>query len=288
MTLFLLTAIALIAFAANSVLGRMALGGDSIDPVSFTLIRLMGGAAALTLILWITSKRESRQTLEGSWSSGIALFAYAISFSLAYISLSSGTGALVLFAAVQITMLLAAFRSGESMSLFQWAGFIVAIAGIIYLVSPGIAAPDPRGAALMMVSGVAWGLYCIAGKSVKSPIAMTTGNFARAAIMAVPTSIISVLVLSKFNVSAYGAALALTSGVVTSGMGYAIWYKAVPMLTTTQAAVVQLLVPMLAALGGVIFIGEQFTFRLGLASLLILGGVVLSIFTRKNKASQQK
>lgn len=281
MVLFSLTAIALVAFAANSVLCRMALGDDLIDPVTFTAIRLSGGAIALSLIFWMTRKKKSGQMLEGSWRSAIALYGYALAFSLAYVSLSSGTGALILFGAVQITMLLVAFRSGEQMGAIQWAGFCVAIAGIIYLVSPGIAAPDLRGAVLMMISGMAWGMYSIAGKSVKSPIAMTTGNFIRAAIMMVPTSIIA-LVLAMSSVSTYGVALALTSGVVTSGMGYVIWYKVVPMLTTTQAAVVQLLVPLLAALGGVIFIGEKFTVRLGLASLLILGGVVLSIFAKKN------
>ncbi len=281
MVLFSLTAIALVAFAANSVLCRMALGDDLVDPVTFTAIRLSGGAIALSLIFWMTRKKESSQLLEGAWRSAIALYGYALAFSLAYVSLSSGTGALILFGAVQITMLLAAFRSGEQMGAIQWTGFCVAIAGIIYLVSPGIAAPDLKGALLMMISGMAWGMYSIAGKSVKSPIAMTTGNFIRAAIMMVPTSIIA-LVLAMSSVSTYGVALALTSGVVTSGMGYVIWYKVVPMLTTTQAAVVQLLVPLLAALGGVIFIGEQFTVRLALASLLILGGVVLSIFAKKN------
>ena len=280
MILIFLTAIALVAFAANSVLCRMALGSGSIDPVSFTSIRLVGGALALTLIFWVTQGNSAIQKPQGSWRSGVALFAYAISFSLAYISLSSGTGALILFGAVQITMLLAAFRSGEKMRAVQWIGFCIAIAGIVYLVTPGISAPDLGGALLMMISGIAWGLYSIAGKSVTAPIAMTAGNFIRAAVITVPTSICA---LAMMNVNSYGVSLALASGVVTSGMGYVIWYKAVPMLTTTQAAVVQLLVPLLAALGGVIFISEQFTVRLGIASLLILGGVVLSIFAKQNR-----
>ena len=282
MILYFLTAMALVAFAANSVLCRLALGDGSIDPVSFTSIRLVGGALALSLIFWFTKVSEKVEKPQGSWSSGVALYAYAVSFSLAYISLSSGTGALILFGAVQITMLLAAFRSGEQMGWRQWVGFFVAIAGIIYLVSPGIEAPDLGGAVLMMISGVAWGLYSIAGKSVTAPIAMTTGNFIRAAIITVPTSICA---LAFVNISSFGVALALTSGVVTSGLGYVIWYKAVPLLTTTQAAILQLLVPLLAALGGVVFISEQFTLRLGIASLLILGGVVFSICAKQKHGS---
>lgn len=270
--------LALVAFAANSVLCRLALGSGSIDPIGFTSIRLIGGALTLGVIFLITKKQEGRQKPGGRWNSGIALYVYALSFSLAYMSLSSGTGALILFGAVQVTMLLVALRSGEKMQGRQWLGFGVAIIGIVYLVSPGVSAPDFRGALLMIVSGIAWGLYSIAGKSVAAPISMTTGNFIRAGMIAVPMSLIAI---STIEFDRYGAVLAMISGGVTSGGGYLIWYKVLPALRTTQAAVLQLLVPLLAAFGGVIFISEDFTFRLAFASFLILGGVVLSIIGKE-------
>ena len=278
--LVFLIALALVAFAGNSVLCRLALGSGSIDPITFTSVRLIGGALFLGVIFFVTRNQEGSQRPEGSWRSGIVLFVYALAFSLAYLSLSSGTGALILFGAVQVTMLRMALRSGERMQGRQWIGFAVAIAGIVYLVSPGVSAPDFRGALLMILSGAAWGLYSVAGKSVTAPIAMTTGNFMRAAVIAVPTSLIGI---STMEFQLHGLILALISGVLTSGLGYVIWYKVLPMLSTTQAAVLQLLVPLLAAFGGVLFIAEAFTLRLTLASLLILGGVVFSLLGKKNQ-----
>lgn len=282
MILFSFISLALIAFAANSVLCRMALGSDSIDPVSFTSIRLIGGAIALTVIYLFT--KEPKQKKEAScncyidWYTGIALYIYAFAFSLAYISLSSGTGALILFGSVQITMLIAATKRGEKMRFYQWIGFLIAVAGIVYLVSPGISAPDIYGASLMIVSGIAWGVYSIAGKSVTNPISATKGNFIKASIIAIPVSMIA---LKSYQATPLGLSLALISGVITSGLGYVIWYKVVPLITTTQAAVLQLLVPLLAAIGGVLFIAEDFTLRLAISSLLILGGVILSVLTKK-------
>ncbi|WP_411827913.1 DMT family transporter [Luteolibacter sp. AS25] len=284
MAAIILTAIALLSFAANSVLCRLALGGNAIDPVSFTTIRLLGGALALLAISAIGGKLRKAQPGDstGTWRSGFALFAYALSFSLAYTSLASGTGALILFGAVQITMLVMAMRSGERLARGQWLGFSVAIAGLVYLLSPGISAPDPRGAALMIISGIAWSFYSIAGKGATAPIAMTTGNFWRAALI---TLLASGFALSRASFNTTGVSLALVSGIVTSGLGYVIWYRALPLLTTSQAAILQLLVPLLATLGGVAFISEKFTTRLGIASILILGGVIVSVFNRKKKIS---
>ena len=277
MLVFLLTAFTLIAFAANSVLCRLALQDGSIDPVSFTTIRIVSGTMALLLLAGMNEQSKKGAKSKGSWYSAFALFSYAIAFSVAYVSLSAGTGALVLFGAVQITMLAAAFRRGERMQLMRWLGFAVAVIGLVYLMMPGLTAPDPIGAGLMLVSGVAWGFYSIAGKGVLAPIAMTSGNFLRAAPMALAASVIA---LAQIHIETSGAVLALASGVVTSGFGYVLWYRTLPLLTTTQASIVQLLVPALAAVGGVVFIAEEVTLRLLVASALILGGVALSVLRK--------
>ncbi|WPJ93967.1 DMT family transporter [Coraliomargarita algicola] len=274
-----LPALTLIAFAGNSVLCRLALEEGAIDPHSFTSLRLLGAAIVLgPLSIRIAPNRSTGWT-HGSWRSGLALYAYAAAFSMAYLSLSSGTGALILFGAVQITMLVAAHRRGERMHPQQWIAFTVAIAGIIYLVSPGVSAPNPLGALLMLVSGIAWGLYSIAGKNRTSPTLTTSGNFLRATPLALAGSVCA---LASMQLSLPGVILALLSGSITSGLGYVLWYTALPKLTTTQAAVAQLLVPLLATLGGIVFIDEQFTVRLAIASALVISGVAWSI-TRKNE-----
>jgi drug/metabolite transporter (DMT)-like permease len=272
-----ITAFTLIAFAANSLLCRMALGGDLIDPVSFTAFRLVSGAVALALISFVVVKAEVAPTSVGNWGSGFALFAYAAAFSLAYLSLSTGTGALILFGAVQVTMLGAALKAGDRLGAAQWIGLAAAVGGLIYLVLPGLAAPNPVGALLMAGAGIAWGIYSMRGRGVSDPIAMTAGNFLRAA----PMSLLVVAVaLPSLHLEMTGVLLALLSGVVTSGLGYVLWYKALRGLTTTQASVLQLLVPLLAALGGVVFLSEQVTVRLILASVLILGGVAVAVLKR--------
>jgi len=274
MVVIILTSLTLTAFAANSVLCRLALGSESIDPVSFTSIRLIGGALALIPISRFAKEPRTADQAKGSWRSAIALFTYAAAFSVAYLSLSTGTGALILFGSVQVTMLVAAFRSGERMRSVQWAGFGVAVVGLVYLVSPGISAPNPIGALLMCISGIAWGLYSISGRGVSAPIAMTSGNFLRAAPMAI---VASALAFSQIHLEVSGIFLAFVSGVITSGLGYVLWYKTLPMLSTTQASIVQLIVPVLAALGGVAFVSEQVTVRLAIASALTLGGVSFSV-----------
>ncbi|MGZ0654099.1 DMT family transporter [Coraliomargarita sp. W4R72] len=276
-----LSALTLIAFAGNSVLCRLALEGGAIDPYSFTSLRLLGAVMILVPLSYRIRSGPGIGWAQGSWRSGLALYAYAAAFSLAYISLSSGTGALILFGAVQITMLIAAHRHGERMRASQWIGFGFAIVGIIYLVSPGISAPNPLGALLMVISGVAWGLYSIAGRGTKLPTITTSGNFLRAAPFALVSSL---LALPQIHFNAQGAGLALLSGVVTSGLGYAIWYMTLPKLSTTQASIAQLLVPLLATVGGVIFIEEELTLRLAIASAMVLGGVAWSI-TRQTKVT---
>jgi drug/metabolite transporter (DMT)-like permease len=280
---FSITAFTLIAFAANSLLCRMALGGKLIDPVSFTAIRLVSGAAALVLLAaWRSSSRVARTG--GSWGSGLALFAYALGFSLAYVTLSTGMGALILFGAVQMTMLGSALLAGERLGIAQWIGSIGAVGGLVYLVLPGIAAPDPIGALLMCVAGIAWGIYSIRGRGALSPVSMTAGNFARAAPMALAASVVA---LSSLGLQPMGVVLALMSGVITSGLGYVLWYQALRSLTTTEASVVQLLVPVLAAFGGVAFLSEVVTLRLISASGLILGGVALAVLARDSATARR-
>jgi len=285
MTTLLLTAFTLIAFAANSLLCRLALGGEVIDPLSFTALRLGSGALVLFGITRLVARRAPARKAGmsgGSWGSGLALFAYAIAFSLAYVSLGAGVGALILFGAVQVTMMGAALGSGERPRPAQWAGAATAVAGLVYLVFPGLTAPEPVGALLMAVAGVAWGVYSLRGRGASAPVLMTAGNFLRAAPLGLlSAAVAAALALSPLRLHARGVVLALVSGVVTSGLGYVLWYAALRGLTTTQASVVQLLVPVIAAAGGVALLSERVTARLALASVLILGGVALAVVRRE-------
>lgn len=278
MSVVLLTTFVLIAFAANTLLCRMALGADLIDPMSFTALRLVSGALILIPVSRLVEEPGASKEVKGSWGSGFALFSYAATYSLAYVSLNTGMGALILFGAVQVTMIAAAMKSGDRLSSRQWGGTFAALGGLIYLVFPGISAPDPIGAFLMSVAGIAWGVYSIRGKGVLAPVAMTSGNFSRSALFAIAAAAFA---LSTYRFSAAGILLALTSGIVTSGLGYVLWYRALRYLSTTQASVVQLLVPVLAAFAGVVFLAEQLSARLILASALILGGVALAVVKRR-------
>jgi drug/metabolite transporter (DMT)-like permease len=273
------TALALVAFAANSVLCRVALGGELIDPVSFTVIRLASGA--LVLLPLARFARTGSPVAWGTWTSGACLLAYAIAFSLAYRSLSTGTGALILFGVVQVTMLVSAWRGGERPGLRQWCGIAAASGGLVYLVAPGVAAPDPVGAGLMALAGVAWGAYSLRGRRMANPVVETAGNFWRASAMAVP---LAGLALLDGDATRSGLALAVTSGAATSGLGYVVWYRALPHLTATRAAVVQLFVPALAALGGVLLLEEAITVRLLVASVALLGGIGVVVTTRRATA----
>jgi drug/metabolite transporter (DMT)-like permease len=281
---FLFTALALLAFAANSLLCRLALGGRSIDPASFTTIRLAAGAAMLGTIAVVRSSERAEQRTknverrtQNDWLSAIALFAYAITFSLAYVSLPVATGALILFAAVQTTMLVAAIRSGERPSPLEWVGLVVAVAGLLYLVSPGLSAPSITGSLLMIASGAAWGWYSLIGRRSVDPVGDTTLNFIRTVPMTLAVSVMSV---SGLHVTQAGALFAALSGAITSGLGYVVWYAALARLTATRAATVQLATPALTATGGVLFLSEQVSARLGLSAALILGGIAIAVFSR--------
>ncbi len=278
-----LTLFALIAFAANSVLTRMALGRASIDASSFATIRVVSGAATLLLVSSL-NRRRGGPVFRGSWTSALMLFSYAVPFSFAYLSLSTGTGALILFGMVQVTMILAALGSGERPHAWQWVGLLLAFVGLVYLVFPGLTAPSPIGSLLMAVAGISWGLYSLWGRSTVHPLADTTGNFARAVPLVLGVSLAA---RSQVSLSGPGILLAILSGALASGLGYAIWYAALRGLTRTRAATVQLSVPVLAALGGVFFLSEGVSLRLVLSAVLILGGVGIAIVTKERVIPQK-
>jgi drug/metabolite transporter (DMT)-like permease len=265
----IITALALIAFAANSIICRMALGEGSIDPASFTTIRIISGAVALFFIVRITRKDDS-QKHPGSWISGTMLFLYAVPFSFAYVSLNTGIGALILFGSVQATMILVGLLKGERPHILEWCGLLVALSGLVYLVLPGLEAPSLLGALLMTTAGVSWGIYSLRGFNVTNPTAVTGDNFLRAVP---PVIVISLLMVTKLNLSLNGIFLAFLSGALTSGIGYVLWYAALQVLSATRAATVQLLVPIIAALGGILILSEPITLRLVFSGIMIIGGV---------------
>ncbi|MCW3482081.1 DMT family transporter [Neisseriaceae bacterium JH1-16] len=271
----LLTAAAMIAFAANSLLCRLALQRGAIDAASFSSLRLVSGALLLALLAGLASGRGGER--RGDWPAGAMLFCYVACFSFAYLTLSAGTGALILFGAVQLTMFVAGLRAGERFRPLGWLGFVLAIVGLVYLVSPGVTAPAPLGAALMAAAGVAWGGYSLRGRGQADPLAATAGNFLRAVPLALALSMLSV---GRAHVTLPGVGLAMLSGAVTSGIGYVIWYAALKGLTALRAATVQLSVPPLAALGGTVMLAEAITPRLALTSVAILGGIALVLFER--------
>lgn len=272
-----LTVLALVAFAANSVLGRMALGPGTIDPASYATIRLGSGALALWFIVTFVPGQNGSGA-RGDWMSAAMLFLYAITFSFAYLSVDTGVGALILFGAVQATMILAGVCGGERPHLLQWLGLVIALGGLAYLVSPGMTAPSPVGAALMAIAGIGWGVYSLRGRGPGDPIPITAGNFIRT----VPLSVaVSFAMLADMHVSPTGTALAILSGAVSSGMGYAIWYTVLPSLSAMRAATVQLSAPVLATVAGVILMSEPITLRLVLSTILILGGVGLTVAVKE-------
>jgi drug/metabolite transporter (DMT)-like permease len=277
----LLTAVAMIAFAANSLLCRMALGQDTMDAATFISVRVTAGALTLALIMLLRGNRQV--TAAADWRSAAMLCTYMVFFAFAYLSLSAGTGALILFGAVQLTMFSVALRSGEPFSRISWVGLALAITGLVYLVSPGLTAPDPLGAALMAVAGVAWGVYSLLGRGARDPLAATAGAFIFSMPAVLAVSLAS-YAASGAHVTAEGLALAIASGAVASGCGYVVWYAALPGLGATRAATVQLSVPAIAALGGVVFLAEDVTLRLLLASAATLGGIAIVLTQRAKKA----
>ena len=260
-----LTAVAMLAFAGNSLLCRLALQHSSIDPASFTSVRLLSGA----VVLWALVRWQGQRPA-GDWGSAAALFVYAAGFSYAYLSLSAGTGALLLFGAVQATMLGWGLWRGQRLGRGQTAGLVLAMGGLVALLLPGVTAPPAVGALLMIAAGVAWGMYSLRGRGAGDATAVTAGNFVRAAALVVPLGLAG-LPWATFDPA--GLLWALCSGAVTSGLGYAVWYTALKGLQPTSSASVQLSVPVLTALGGVAFLSEPVTLRLALCSLAILGGI---------------
>ena len=279
------TALAMLAFAANSVLNRLALAQGETDALTFTGVRLASGALMLFLILAWRGDLPRRLRVGGSTGGAVALFVYAVAFSYAYLELGAGTGALLLFAAVQFGMLGWAIGQGDRPGAFEWMGFGAAVVFLVLLLAPGLAAPDPFGAVLMIAAGLAWAAYTLIGRGSVAPLADTGGNFLRF----LPVALVMVLpgLLSE-TTSLAGWLYAMASGALASGLGYAAWYAVLPALQRSTAAYVQLTVPAIAAAGGVLFIAEPLTLRLALCSVGILGGVGLALWgaeMRRRKAS---
>lgn len=302
----LYTVIALIAFAANSLFCRMALADGHIDAWSFTIIRLLSAAACLGIIMTIHAYQLRQHVREpdsishaailndkGSWLSSVSLVIYALCFSIAYVELDTGTGALILFSAVQLTMIGWGIYKKEQLRGLQWLAFIVAVAGFVYLMLPSAAVPSLLAAVLMAISGAAWGIYSIRGKTCVSPLRATGFNFIRSLIAAPILLVIGMNYLDNMgleninlgDITIKGVFLACASGAIASGIGYSIWYMAMPLLKNTQAAVVQLCVPILAAILGVVFLSEQLTMPFVIASSVILGAVLVFILNREKAPS---
>jgi drug/metabolite transporter (DMT)-like permease len=283
-----LTFTALLAFAGNSVLCRLALADKTIDPATFTVTRLLSGMAVLGILVAFTQRNTLKPGLIkacrlGSWTAALMLFIYALTFSFAYVSLDTATGALVLFGAVQITMVVAGLRAGLRPAALEWVGLVTAFGGFAYLVLPGVNAsstntPAPAGLLLMAIAGAAWGIYSLLGRGSGAPLADTAANFLRT----LPLTLIAlVFAVVQGYWSQEGIILACISGGVTSGLGYAIWYRALQGLSPTQASVVQLLVPVFAAIGGILFTAELLTSRLLVAALWVLGGILLVVIGQR-------
>ncbi len=272
---YTLTSVAMIAFAGNSLLCRFALKNTTIDPASFTSVRLLSGAVALWLLLTIRSKSFQ---MTGSWSSALALFTYAAAFSFAYVTLQAGTGALLLFGAVQVTMIGYGLWSGERLSVRQSIGFVAALGGLVWLVLPGVSAPSLVGSTLMVTAGIAWGVYSLRGRGAGDPAAITTGNFLRAVL---PALLLSAVFLKSTQLDKAGISYAVISGALASGAGYLIWYSALQGLRATTASIVQLSAPVIAAIGGVLFLSEAITARLAIGSLATLGGIAIVVVDKR-------
>lgn len=269
---FLLTAVAMTAFAGNSLLCRAALRDTDIDAATFTSVRLVSGALMLCLLVSVRGNRAPLK--QGSWSSALALFAYAAAFSYAYGGLSAAMGALLLFGAVQATMISIGIVRGNRPHVWQWVGFVVAFAGLVGLLLPGLTAPPLFSSLLMISAGIAWGVYSLRAKGAGEPTAVTTGNFLRAVPMALALSFV---MMASATIDMAGLGYAVASGAIASGMGYAIWYMALPLLQPTSAATIQLSVPVIAAIGGVLLLSEPLTLRLVVAGIAILGGIAIVI-----------
>lgn len=271
----------MLAFAGNSILCRMALADDIIDPASFTALRLLAGALTLGLIVYSTSDGKSGNR-HGSWFSALMLFLYAVGFSYAYIDLGAGTGALILFGFVQFSMIAMTLAAGARPSGIEWTGWLVAVAGLVWLLLPGVTAPSAGGAALMAIAGTAWGVYSMRGQHESDALASTAANFSRTLA---PAAFLVLASAGQLHSSLRGAALAVASGALTSGLGYVIWYAALKHLASIRAALVQLSVPAIAAAGGLLLLAEPVNARLLTAGSLILGGICVALLGESKRAT---
>lgn len=260
----------------------MALRGGEADAVGFTLVRLAAGAVTLITVSYFLGTK-TKAAGRGNFISALFLFAYAICFSLAYLELNAGTGALILFGSVQSTMILIAVLRGERPGLPEWLGFAAAVGGLVYLVFPGLRSPPLFSSLLMFAAGAAWGVYTLRGKAVSDPLAETTGNFIWSVPMIAAASVPFIL---KIHLSNRGIVLAVLSGSVASGIGYTVWYAALKYHTAVRAAVLQLSVPIIAAIGGIVFLAENPTLRLWTAAILVLGGIAMTTLNKKNARKQ--
>jgi len=282
----LFTALALMAFAANSVLCRLALGEKSIDAASFTIVRLFSGAITLWVLIYLKSmignnKSNKEKASSGSWYGSLMLFIYALAFSFAYITLDTATGALILFGSVQITMILVNTFKGNRLHLIEWLGVVLAFTGFVYLMLPGINTPSLYGFILMTISGIAWGFYTLNGRGSQNPLMDTAHNFIKTIPLIVIVGILQILIMKGIQLSKTGIFLAILSGAIASGVGYSIWYSVLPNLSVVLSAVLQLLVPVIAAFGGILFVNELITQRLLLSGLMILCGILLVILSKQ-------
>ncbi len=277
-----LTAVAMLAFAANSLLAREALGTLSIEAVGYTAIRLVSGGVVLYALMRWAGPASTRRAvaLPGDWLAALALFVYAIAFSAAYLSLGAATGALILFSSVQASMLAYGLAKGDRPSLREVIGFAVAFSAFLYLILPGVGRPNPVGSLLMIVSGIAWAVYTLRGRGSRDPLAETAGNFVRASALCIPL-IAFAMVYEKASLS--GIVLALASGIVASGLGYSIWYRALRGLTTFRAALIQLSVPVIAAAGAILFLGEGLTLHFVVAGTCVLGGIGFALLAKQKR-----
>lgn len=272
--IIILTTLAILAFAGNSILCRAAFNHSNIDAASFTAIRLLAGALSLWMI---AGSRRKPYSAAGSWRSAFVLFVYAAGFSFAYVQLTAATGALLLFGAVQTTMIGYGLLKGERLNNRQLAGLVLAFAGLTGLLMPGLSSPPLAGAVLMLTAGAAWGVYSLRGRVMGDPIRVTASNFSRAVPFA---AMLSLMMLDSSSLDTVGFWYAATSGALTSGIGYVIWYTALPAIKATTAATVQLSVPIITALGGIAFLGEPITLRLAIASIAVMGGIAMAILDK--------
>ena len=279
--ILVLTLLVMIAFAANSILVRLALTSDSIGPLVFSVIRLTAGAIALALLAG-----PKRVFSSGSWAGATCLLTYVIFFSYAYLSLDTGTGALILFATVQIVMIGSGIRHGERLSAMQWLGTGLASIGLVFLLRPGgDASPNPIGAFMMGLSGLGWALYSLRGRHVDAPTLATAGNFAKASLLILLIGLPLLFVLPERHPHIKGILLAITSGAVTSGLGYALWYKVLKHLPASRAGIAQLSVPAIAAIGGIVLLNETVTVRLLITTVMVLGGVGIATLSQTHDKS---